>query len=294
VRRNRWIHGLTRDDGAAIHFVEHGVGDPILLLHGFPDFWYMWRHQIPLLAGAGFRAIAVDLRGYNRSDAPPRVSDYTVDKLAHDVIRVLDTLSVQRAVIVGHDWGGIVAWHIAMNYPDRVLRLVVINAPHPQAYKRALVSSSQLLRSWYVFAVQLPFLPEFMLRRGKFRMLRRSWKNAARGSGTVTDSDVEKYVKAFSPHGKITAALNYYRAAVRTILKRNQRKAVAAPTLLIWGDRDPFLVRQIPDTIHKWVPHVEVRKVPYSHWPQLEAPSLVTEIIAGFLRKSVAELQGNK
>jgi pimeloyl-ACP methyl ester carboxylesterase len=283
--RDRWIHGLTRDGGPAIHFVEHGSGEPVLLLHGFPDFWFMWRHQIPLLAQAGYRAIAVDMRGYNRSDAPDEIAAYDASHLAKDIIRVMDTLGISKAAIVGHDWGGVVAWHIAMNHPERITKLIVINAPHPKAYRRALMRSSQLLRSWYVLAFQIPRLPEMMLSASGMKWLRRIWRHAGARSGSVTDADMEKYTKSFSRKGKVRAALNYYRAAMRTMFTGSSQRFIEIPTLIIWGEKDKFLVSSLPAATRRWVPNLTIEKLAqYGHWPQLEAPEEVNALILQFLR----------
>ncbi len=156
---NLWTSGA----GVRLHAVTAGDphGPPVVLLHGFPEFWYGWRYQIGPLADTGFRVIAPDQRGYNRSDKPANVTDYTVDRLVADVIACLDQLGLARAAIVGHDWGGAVGWALAALWPERVARLVVANCPHPRAMQAALEGSwSQLARSWYMFAAQIPALPE--------------------------------------------------------------------------------------------------------------------------------------
>lgn len=256
----------------------------MLLLHGFPDFWFMWRHQIPLFAKAGYRAIALDLRGYNRSDAPAAISEYGSSHLAHDVERVMDTLRIERAAIVGHDWGGVVAWHFAARHPERVSKLVVINAPHPAAYIRSLLRTSQLLRSWYVFAFQIPRIPELLLTASRMKWLRRIWHGAAGDAGTVTGADVDKYAKAFSREGKVRAAVNYYRAAMRSAFRRERSVRIKTPTLIIWGGRDKFLVSSLPEATRRWVRNLRIHRLAnYGHWPQLESPEEVNAVIVGFL-----------
>ncbi len=284
LARDRYVHGLTRDGGPEIHFVEYGSGEPVLLLHGFPDFWYMWHHQITSLAASGHRVIAVDLRGYNRSDAPTGVSNYTIDKLSHDILRVMDSLGILTAHVVGHDWGGVIAWHVAINHPERVRKLVVINAPHPRTYLRALLTSSQALRSWYVAAVQIPRLPEMMLKRNNFRALRQVWRSAGGRSSNVTKDDISRYIKAFSRENRLPAALNYYRAFARSLFRPGKRGTVRASTLLLWGERDKFLVPSLATAAAKWVPDFRLQKFPsLGHWPQLEEPETVSAAIADFL-----------
>jgi pimeloyl-ACP methyl ester carboxylesterase len=161
---------------------------------------------------------------------------------------------------------------------------VVINAPHPAAFLRALRTTSQALRSWYVFAFQVPFLPELLLQRSNMKALRRIWSRASRRSGNVTPADVDKYAKAFSKPGKISAAVNYYRAALRSMLRPKRGARVAAPTLLIWGGRDKFLVPQLPAMTKRWVKGLETRNLAdFGHWPQLESPETVNAAIVEFL-----------
>ncbi len=284
MARERWIHGLTRDGGPEIHFVEHGSGEPLVLLHGFPDFWYMWRHQIPALASSGFRVIALDLRGYNRSAAPIGVRNYTVDKLSNDVIRVLDTLGILTAHVAGHDWGGVIAWDLAMRHPERLRKLVVMNAPHPATYTRALITSAQALKSWYVAAFQVPLLPELLLKRRNMAALQRVWRGAGGGSQSVTESDLSKYVKTFSREYRLTAALNYYRAFLFSAHRPEKVTPVSAETLILWGARDKYLVPQLADAALRHVPNLRVQRFDaLGHWPQLEDPAAVNSAIVKFL-----------
>src|SRR5262249_22187334 len=143
-------------NGLAFHYVEAGTGPLVVLLHGFPEFWYAWRHQIPALAGAGYYVVAPDLRGYNESDKPLGVRNYRIELLVQDVVALIEHTGVRRAVVVGHDWGGVIAWQLAMDHPERVDRLVILNAPHPAAFLRELRRPTQLLRSAYMLFFQLP------------------------------------------------------------------------------------------------------------------------------------------
>jgi pimeloyl-ACP methyl ester carboxylesterase len=196
----------------------------------------------------------------------------------------MDTLEIPSAAVVGHDWGGVIAWHFAAAHPERVSKLVVINAPHPAAYMHSLLRSSQLLRSWYVLAFQIPRIPELLLTASRMKWLRRIWHGAARGAGTVTDGDVEKYAKAFSKEGKVRAALNYYRAAVRSAFTRTRSTGIKTPTLIIWGGKDMFLVSSLPEATRRWVTNLKIHKLAnYGHWPQLESPEEVNAVILEFL-----------
>ena len=262
------------------------TGRDVVLLHGFPEFSYAWRHQMPALAGAGFRALAPDLRGYGRSPKPPRVRDYRIDLLAGDVLALIRRECGGRAHVVGHDWGGIVAWWLAMRHPEAVERLVILNAPHPAAYLRELRRPGQMIRSWYVGFFQLPWLPEQWLRRGDFAALRRLFRRDPARRDAFTDADIERYVEAFRDRRSLTAAVNYYRAAFRegpAPLARDVRP-VGAPTLVIWGQRDRYLVPQLADGLGQWVPNPRVERLPAaSHWVQHDEPGRVNPLLTEFL-----------
>lgn len=263
------------------------AGANIVLLHGFPEFSYSWRHQMPALAAAGFRALAPDLRGYGKSPRPPKVSDYRLALLAGDVVELVRRECGGRAHVVGHDWGGIVAWWLAMHHPDAVDRLVILNAPHPKAYFRELRRPGQMLRSWYVGFFQLPWLPERAIRLNHFRSLRRLFRTDPSRRGAFSEADIDCYVDAFSAPGALTGPINYYRAAVRegpASLSRRVRP-VQAPTLVIWGERDRYLVPELTAGLEQWVPNVRVERLPgASHWVQHDAPQRVNELLIDFLR----------
>jgi epoxide hydrolase 4 len=153
-------------NGIRLHAVTAGPSDgsPVILLHGFPEFWYSWRKQIHPLAEAGFRVIAPDQRGYNLSDKPEGIGNYQLDILVEDILGLMDSLGIEKAAVVGHDWGAIVAWALALQYPDRLDRLVILNVPHPGVSKSVIKSvPKQILKSWYIAFFQLPFVPEFLL-----------------------------------------------------------------------------------------------------------------------------------
>jgi pimeloyl-ACP methyl ester carboxylesterase len=264
-----------------LFFAQSGPpgGPPVVLLHGFPEFSYGWRYQVPALAAAGLRALAPDLRGYGSSPKPPAVRDYGIDLLALDVADLIRRECGGRAHVVGHDWGGIVAWWLAMRHPDAVDRLVILNAPHPAAYLRELRRTpSQVLRSWYVLYFQLPWLPETCIRAFDFAMLRQLFREEAK-----------PYVAAFSGRRSLSGAINYYRAAFRAGPRTMERdvRPVRAPTLIVWGDRDRYLVPQLADGLEQWVPDLRVVRLPHaSHWLHHEAPRRVNPLLVDFLRPS--------
>ena len=230
--------------GVRLHYVEAGEGPLVVLLHGFPEFWFSWRFQIPALAAAGFRVVAPDMRGYNLSDKPKGVEGYDLERLARDVERLIGALGEERAVVVGHDWGGIVAWAVAMLHPERVGRLVILNVPHPERFSRGLRTPRQLLKSSYAFFFQIPWLPERVLRAGDFAIVRSVFRNDPVRPGTFGEDDIDRYVEALSRPGTLTAATNFYRALARqtSALARALPRPIEAPVLVIWGERDRFLV----------------------------------------------------
>jgi len=272
-------------NGVRLHYVEAGRGPLVVLLHGFPQFWYAWRHQLPALAAAGFRAVAVDLRGYNLSDKPAGLDAYTAAEAAADVAALVEALGAEPAALVGHDWGGVVAWQAAAAYPERVSRVAVINAPHPRRFARALRSPRQLLRSLYVLFFQLPVLPERLVAARDFALVERVLRFDAR-RGSFTRDDVARHKEALRRPGALTAALGYYRAALRRRAARRLPAGVRQPALLIWGDRDRYLGRELAAGNERWVPRLRVEHVPEAtHWVMADAPERVNELLVAFLRE---------
>src|SRR5512143_2764172 len=205
---------LISSNGIRLHVAQAGPKDGplVILLHGFPEFWYGWRHQIPYLAQAGYRVWAPDQRGYNLSDKPHGIAAYSLDRLAADAVGLIDAAGCERACLVGHDWGGGVAWWAAASYPERIERLVIINAPHGSVFRRAVQRNPiQMLRSWYFLFFQIPWLPEAFWRWS----IRRPMQGRMTRNGVFFDGDPELYRRAWSQPGALTAMINWYRAALR-------------------------------------------------------------------------------
>jgi pimeloyl-ACP methyl ester carboxylesterase len=279
-------HCYATVNGIRLHYVEAGHGPLVVLLHGFPEFWYSWRQQISALAAAGFRVLAPDLRGYNESEKPVGVANYHIDLLAADVIALIRHAGAERGHIVGHDWGGAIAWYLALTQPQVVDRLAILNAPHPAAFLRELRTLSQLRRSWYMFLFQLPGVPEWFLRRRHFAALERTLRRDPVRHGCFAPEDFEAYKRALAQPGALTATINYYRAAFRhpgTLLRRFH--PIQLPTLLIWGERDRYLGIRLTEGLEQWVPNLRIERLPNaSHWVQNDAPDRVNELLVEFLR----------
>lgn len=272
-----------------LHVVSQGSGPPVLLLHGFPEFWYSYRHQMQALADAGFRAIAPDLRGYNLSDKPEGVSAYDVEKLVGDIEGLLRALGHSRVHLVGHDWGGYLAWYVAAHRPDLVSRLVILNGPHPKIMARELASPRQLAMSWYIFFFQLPFLPEKLIatREGLEKILRGGGPSA---EAAFTDADIDAYVTAMQQPGAVQAAINWYRAARSSPLRAFRIPRIQAPTLVVWGERDRFLGLGQLRGLEREVSHLKVVRLPDAgHFVQQERPSEVSARIVEFLEEAMVD-----
>ncbi|MCJ2055562.1 alpha/beta fold hydrolase [Methylobacterium sp. J-048] len=268
----------------SLHVAEAGPdsGPPTILLHGFPEFWYGWRHQIGPLAEAGLRLVVPDQRGYGLSDKPNGVAAYHLDKLAADVIALADAYGFATIRLVGHDWGGLVAWWTASHYPDRIARLAILNAPHPGvvgSYIRR--HPGQWLRSSYVGLFQLPVLPERLLTADRCRALRRALTRTSR-PGAFAASDLDRYVAAWLQPGAMTAMLNWYRALAQ--LPRTEPPRVPVPTLILWGRQDTALQ---PGLAEASLALCESGRIQWhaqaTHWLAHEEPEAVNAALRTFL-----------
>jgi pimeloyl-ACP methyl ester carboxylesterase/2-polyprenyl-6-methoxyphenol hydroxylase-like FAD-dependent oxidoreductase len=280
------IHRSADLGEVRLHYVELGRGPLVVLLHGFPEHWYSWRYQIPALAAAGFRVVAPDLRGYNTSSKPSGVDAYGIDRLAGDVAALIRHLGAERAHVVGHDWGAAVAWYFAMHHADLLDRLAIMNVPHPARFAQGIRSWRQLLRSWYIFFFQLPWLPEALMRAGGYALPRLIFRHDPRRPGAFEPHELERYVAALDQPGALTAMINYYRALVRQAPRRlgEPVPVIAAPTLVIWGLRDLALGPELAEPDRALVPNLRVERFPdASHWVQVDRPAEVNRLLLEFL-----------
>jgi len=261
------------------------------MLHGFPEFSYGWKKQIPYLASAGYRVWAPDQRGYNLSAKPDGIAAYSLDKLAADVIGLLDASGQKRVYLVGHDWGGVVAWYLASHYPDRLRKLVVINAPHTAVMQQHLRRSfSQLKKSWYMFFFQLPWLPETLSRYQNWKLVTQALLRGSR-RGTFTQSDIDTYRRSWARPKAFGSMINWYRANVQSPPVLPDPPRITVPTLLIWGAQDQALEREMAQLSIDLCDNGELVVVEEAtHWVHHEEASLVNELIDTFLR---SERQGS-
>ena len=253
------------------------------MLHGFPEFSYGWRKQIPALAEAGFRVVVPDQRGYNLSSKPPLVADYHLNKLTEDVLAIADQLAAARICLAGHDWGAGVAWNTAIQHPNRIERLAILNVPHPSAMLHSLRANlRQLGRSWYMLVFQIPGLPERMLSANNYQAATRALLQSSR-PGTFSNEDLDRYREAWSQPGALTGMINWYRAIFRS---RPAFGRVTVPTRIIWGMQDRFL---LPDLASESLAYCDRGDLfPFlnaTHWVQHEEPDRVNELLIDFFRQ---------
>ena len=277
-------------NGIHLHLVEAGpaAGPPVILLHGFPEFWYGWRKQIGPLAAAGYRVIVPDQRGYNTSDKPPGVQEYNLDAVAGDCVGLIEALGYQQATIVGHDWGAAAAWWAAAKFPERITRLAILNVPHPVVMRNALRKNfSQLRKSWYMFALQIPWLPERMFSRKRCQPLADSLVTTSR-PGTFTPDELEQYRAAWMQPGALTATINWYRAAMRHPPARGTNPRIRVPTLIIWGALDRFCNRELAPASLGMCERGRLEMIEEAtHWVQHEEPERVNRLLLDFLTEKI-------
>ena len=274
-------------NGIRLHVAQDGPSDGplVILLHGFPEFSYGWRRQIPYLASAGYRVWAPDQRGYNLSDKPDRLAAYSLDELAADVVGLIDAAGKKQVFLVGHDWGAAVAWWVAANYPDLLAKLVVMNVPHGSVMKEYLMSSfTQMRKSWYMFFFQIPWLPEMLAKRQNWKMIVESLTKSSR-SGTFTDGDLDQYREAWSQPNAYRSMLNWYRALLQKPPKPPASSRITVPTLLIWGAQDKFLRREMAQASIDLCDDGRLIFIEEaSHWVQHEEAEQVNELVETFLK----------
>ena len=284
-------HTFFKTNGIRLHVVQAGPqsGVPVILLHGFPEFWYGWRSQLPALVQAGFRVIVPDQRGYNLSDKTKGIKSYRVDELVKDVVGLIDVLGYEKVNLVGHDWGAVVSWMLAYQHPERLQRLGILNVPHPLVFRRFITRDfEQMGRSMYAFFFQLPWLPELVMRAGDWRAAVRTLRGSPK-TNTFTDEDIARYKDAWSQPGAMTAMLNWYRA-VRFHMKLPKEMQIKIPTLILWGMKDVALTHRMA---RPSIDHCEDGRLilfpDHTHWVQHEAADEVNHYLIDFFLDKISK-----
>jgi pimeloyl-ACP methyl ester carboxylesterase len=269
-----------------LHVAEAGPdsGRLVVLLHGFPEFWYGWRHQIDALAGVGYRVMVPDQRGYNLSDRPRRRAAYDLDLLAKDVLGLAENLGRQTFLLVGHDWGAAVGWWIATQYPGRLERFAALSAPHPAVWMDAVRNlPEQRRRSRYVRGLRLPWLPEYLLRRHNFKALADALRKTKRPEA-CTEADIVKYREAWSVPGALTGMINWYRAGLAKRISLDSIGRVTMPALIVWGNGDVYGVPELAERSSRLCDNASVVYLDAGHWVQHDEVERINSMLLDFLR----------
>lgn len=286
-------HKYAVVNGIKLHYVEQGKGKLVILIHGFPEYWGAWKKQISFLATKGYRVIAPDMRGYNLSAKPKGINAYDINILMKDVEELIKKLSKKKsnkntsklskkAIVIGHDWGGLIAWFFGMNYPHLIEKLIILNCPHPSRIKQGLLRFQMKTHLYFFF--QFPLLPELVARFFGARAMSHVLRNDPVNANTFSDRDIEDYLKALDYGKSVSAPINYYRAAARTLIKGFDIKKIIAPVLVLWGTKDIYLANELAQPDRKFVPNLKVKFLKASHWVQNDNAEEVNQQILGFLK----------
>lgn len=286
-------HMYIETNGIRLHAAAEGPedGQLVVLLHGFPEFWYGWIHQIGPLAKKGYRVVAPDLRGYNLSEKPEGIEQYTLDKLKDDVAGVIRHFGRERAIVVGHDWGGAVAWHLAATEPDLVELLIAVNIPHPKAMPRVMAKNPlQWLKSSYMAFFQIPELPEKALAADYFKTMVGSLVSTSR-PGTFSEEELERYKEAWAQPGALTGMLNWYRALRQGSMHQTPDRKITVPVRLIWGIGDQFLSPMLAKESMNFCEDGELVFVgEATHWVHHEQAHILNMLIDRFINEEKADV----
>lgn len=283
-------HAYIKTNGITLHVAQQGPkdGELILLLHGFPEFWYGWHKQMAFLATQGFRVWAPDQRGYNLSDKPAKVSDYRIEQLAADIAGLIKASGKEKVFLVGHDWGGIVAWRVARAYPELLHKLVILNAPHEAAMKEQVLHHPfQLFRSSYIAFFQMRRLPEKLFSVSNWEPAARALQSTSR-KGTFKEENLQYYRTAWSQPNAMRSMINWYRAlASKSIGKSGVPNQVSVPVFVIWGAQDQFLGSDLATKSLEFCENGRgVLLGEATHWVQHEESEQVNKRILDFVKEN--------
>ncbi len=276
---------LLRANGLDFACDVAGEGDDVALcLHGFPESRFSWRHQLPVLADAGWRAVAPDLRGYGGSSRPVGKAAYHIDHLVDDVVGMFDALGGRRRLLVAHDWGAVIAWVVAMRRAVPLDGLIIMNVPHPTVFRDLIRHYwPQRLKSWYVAFFQIPWLPEFLLRQRRAEGIANAFRNMAVDKSAFPPDVLDHYRHNALAPGALTAMINYYRANLGILDETSA--PIEVPTLMLWGEEDTALDVKLTEGYGPHVQDFTLRRFPQvSHWVQQEAPGPVNAAMLDWLR----------
>ncbi len=273
-------------NGLTFAYDEAGGGPDIALcLHGFPESRFSWRHQLPMLAEAGWHAVAPDLRGYGDTTRPTGRAAYRLDRLVADAAALFDAFGARRRLLVAHDWGAIIAWQFAIRQVRPLDGLIIMNVPHPSvAGAVARRSLRQLRRSWYIFFFQLPLLPELLLGARHAQFIGDAFSGMAVDKAAFPPEVLAQYRALAARPGALTAMVNYYRANFMDIVRPGPAPPIEAPTLMVWGEEDSALGIELTDGYGPYVSDFTLNRLPgVSHWVQQEAPVRVNACVRDWL-----------
>jgi epoxide hydrolase 4 len=280
-------HRTVHANGLDFHVAVAGSGDRLALcLHGFPESSFSWRHQMPTLAQLGYLVWAPDLRGYGKTSRPSGVPAYSMDNLREDVAALIEASGAREIVLIGHDWGALIAWDYAMFGRVALARLIIMNVPHPALAQKGLRTLKQLSKSWYIFFFQLPRIPEWVLARNGYAAIAQAFRGMAVDKSRFPREVLRVYQEAAAQPGALTAMLNYYRALVRGLRASRRRGTprIDVPTLMLWGEVDAALGKELTYGTDRYVSDLTLRYLPnVSHWVQQEAPETVNHMMQAWL-----------
>lgn len=279
-------HSYAHVNSIRLHYAAQGTGSLVLFLHGFPEFWYEWRNLLPEF-GKDHLVVAPDMRGYNLSDKPTEVEQYQMHHLVGDVRALAEYLGYQRFTLVGHDWGGMVAWYFAMTHPTWLDKLIIINAPHEAIFRRELTHNpAQQQASAYAQMFRDPRAEAILSARNYARLTQMLFGSNLFGS----EAEKKEYITAWSRPGALTGGLNYYRAMTGQDPANASHPASAmvnVPTLVIWGEKDTALLAGNLDGLTLYVPNLSIKRIPDgTHWVIHEQPLTVIALMREFLETS--------
>jgi pimeloyl-ACP methyl ester carboxylesterase len=286
-------HEYVTAGGLRFHVATCGEGERLALcLHGFPECWYSWRHQMPLLAELGYRVWAPDMRGYGETDKPTGLAEYAIERLLDDVAALIDASGARSTTLIAHDWGAIIAWYFAIRRVRPLSRLVIMNVPHPFAALPALRTWKQFTRSWYALFFQLPWLPERLLGARDQRAIGETFRHSCVNPERFPEAVLEVFRQSAARPGALSAMLNYYRAFIRGGGARRQNllgpRTIDTPTLMLWGEQDVALTRETTYGTDAFVSDLTLRYLPEaSHWVQQDAPETVNRMLRAWLEGGV-------